>query len=147
MFKSEQLPEHKNLLKSKEDYISADGAIDRFNFNADIKLYARDQKISIPGALKEFFESSQFTEREKGSFALYTSKSANLVDGAVTLIHALQLTEQSASSYNIMIAYFGSSASDPSVWGLSWNIDTMMNWPQGTIMPESRPQLAKIQKV
>lgn len=131
-------------MKSKEEYLRQDGSIERFKFNADIRRAARDSQRPVSGVLKEFFDGSQFTKREMGKFALHTSSQESLVDGAVTLIHALGLTEEQAPSLNILLEYFGASPSDPQILGMSWNIDTMLNWKQGTVMPESRQYLARL---
>ena len=131
-------------IKPKEVYTKPDDSIDRFKFREDILRHARDHQISVSTALKEFFTTSTLTKREMGSFALNATRDQNFVDGTVILIHALGISEEEAPSLNILQEYLGASKTDPQVWGMSWIIDSMLNWKQGTILPESRGQLQKL---
>ena len=131
-------------IKPREVYIKPGDSIDRIKFREEILRYARDRQISVSTALKEFFTTSTFTKREMGRFALSATRDESLVDGTVILIHALGVSEEEAPSLNILQEYIGASKTDPQVWGASWIIDSMLNWKQGTILPESREQLQRL---
>lgn len=128
-------------MRTKKAYIQPNGLIDRQEFNIDIRRHARDNGISLANALKEFFAQAEFSNEEKGKFALYTSTTANLVDSGAVLIHALGITEEEARSPGVLKEYFGARVSDPTMWGASWILDSVMNWPPGTSMPESKHAL------
>lgn len=132
------------MMGSKSVYFKQGVFIDRNKFCSDIKKTARDSKKPIPVILREFFAKEAFTKEEMGLFALYTSANADLVDAAVTLIHALELTEKNAPSLNILVTYFGARPRDSVIWGFSFNIDTALNWKLGTIMPSSKEALENI---
>lgn len=110
--------------------------VDRNRFYADIQGVAITQLHSLGEILRDFFSAEPLlSPKHKGLFALYSSPTANLVHGAVVLIHALGIHQGDAGPQNILVNYLGCSPTDPMVWGASWSVDAMMNWPTGTTMP------------
>ncbi|MFA6043046.1 MAG: hypothetical protein WCV85_00690 [Patescibacteria group bacterium] len=131
-------------MKAKEYYLADAEHVDRSKFRMDILRCAREQGVPVSTVLASFFENGQFTKKEMGTFALNTSSSGNLVEGAVALMHALGVTEETAETMRILEDYIGVSETDPQTWGASWVIDSAMNWPPGTSLASSRAQLAKL---
>lgn len=132
------------MRKKSEYLLDYNGKIDRIKFRPDIIRCARERGVSIPTILAEFFNGEQFTKREMGRFALNVSSTGELVEGSVLLMHALGVTAETAPSMRILEDYIGVSTTDPYIWGVSWIIDSAMNWPPGTSLKNSRVQLAKI---
>lgn len=136
-----ETPEDKrgvNKMRPKEEYFKIDGSIFFSQFNIDIRRAARDCKQPVPVVLRDFFKTTEFSKREMGDFAFGTSHGFSLIEAAVTLVHALGITEEEAPSSNIIVEYFGQSPTDPIVLGDSLRIDTMLNWEQGTVMPQTK---------
>ena len=134
----------RGILKDAKDYVEGE-TINRAKFLEDIKSYAYNFGKSIPQALGVFFEANpQLSKKQKGSFALETSVSGNLIDGAVTLFHTLNITKENASS--VLMEYIGVSLIDPQISAASWNIDRMMNWPIGTSLPDSHKHLEYLKR-
>jgi hypothetical protein len=138
-------------MRSKESYFlrTSCDSIDRLKFRGDLIKVAFEKKCSIATALRQFFVNGQeFSDRERGLFALYSSSQANLVEGAVTLFKALGIDQTQASGevyeHGVVEYYFGVRVSDPSVWYDSWTIDTLMDWPLGTSVPASKDQLKAV---
>jgi hypothetical protein len=138
------LAEHQpNRLKMKHEYLKSDGNIDRHMFRHDLLGQAFSQNISVPRALAIFFSRETFSQREMGSFALDTSATGNLIEGALALFHALEITAEQATEERVLETYFGVSNYDPQMRGASWTIDAGMNWPPGTSLPSSKQELEK----
>lgn len=132
-------------MRTKSEYLLPNGDIDRGRFREDIIRYAREHGMSVPQVLGNFFSNGEFTKKEMGRFALNTSHNGHLIVGTVTLLHALGLvTKDTVSSFRILEDYIQASVTDPAIYSGSWIIDSMMNWPQGTLLPSSCVQLAKI---
>jgi hypothetical protein len=131
----------KLLMESKVDYLLPNGDVIREEFRHDLIKCAHERKVSLYTVLKEFFASGEFTKVEMGRFALNTSASGNLLEGAMALIHVLGVTQETAPAIRVMEDYLGVRQSDPYMWGISWTIDSFMNWPLGTILPSSKRQL------
>ena len=137
-------PSYDFQLKDKGQYLTEAGAVRRAEFRSDLLSQARDNGVSIATVLSHFFKGDSFSEEEMGLFALNTSATGNVIDGAVVLLHALFITPEQASSKQILEKYLGVSPTDPQMWGASWRVDAAMNWPPGTTLPSSRQQLAKM---
>lgn len=128
-------------MKSKAEYLLPNGDVNRNEFRYDLIKSANDRGYPLYTVLKEFFASGEFTKIEMGRFALNTSSSGNLLEGAMALIYVLGVTRETASATKVMEDYLDVRPSDPQMWGASWIIDNFMGWPLGTILPSSRPQL------
>ena len=133
-------------MKPKNYYLNPDGSIKRFVFWEDIMRASGSKGVPVATSLREFFDKSVLSKKEMADFALYTTHNAELIQSAVTLIHSLKITEQEAPSANIIVEYFGNSGIDPAIRGLSWDIDALMNWPLGTVMPDTRKDLSRFQR-
>jgi hypothetical protein len=131
-------------MKSKVYYLLPNGDVIREKFRYDLIKCAHERKVSLCTVLKEFFASGDFTKTEMGRFALNTSASGNLLEGAMALINVLGVTWETASTIRVLEDYLGVSQSDPYMWGISWTIGNFMGWPLGTILPSSRPQLNRM---
>ncbi len=105
---------------------------------------ARERSMPVPEVLSEFFMNEKPKADEMGWFALNVSATRSFIEGTLVLIHALNVDRRTVTGMRLLEDYIGVSATDPSIWAASWTIDNAMNWPQGTILPRSRDQLAKI---
>jgi len=132
-------------MKKKGVYLNPEnGKINRTNFREDLKREARDRNLPISEVLFEFFSQEKFTKEEMGKLALNSSSHGNLIEGTIVLLHALKVEAGTVAELKILEDYIGLSITDPLIWTSSWTIDSMMNWPMGTILPISRNQLQRI---
>ncbi len=135
-----------NAMKPKESYYTAEG-IDRVLFHNDIKMCARSNGMPVPSVLRMFFDSArEITNEEKGSFALCASAKGDIVNGTVILIHALGITKDMAATENVMVNYVKVNDKNPETYANSFQIDSMMCWPEGTVLPASQKSLEAYRK-
>ena len=132
------------MLEHPQSYYSK-GILKRDDFYRDFSESVSESKQPVAEVLRLFFnQDARLTFQQKGQFARAVSPNQNLVHAAVVLLHALNWDIAEATRWNIMVEALMCSETDPFVWGLSWTVDDMMNWPRGTTMSGSVEKARKV---
>lgn len=130
------------VMKDKQFYLSEGGQVNRWIFRNDLHGCAYITNLTAAQVLKEFFDQGSFSRKEMADFALNVSARGELIEGAIVLFKALDITAEQATEERILEKYFGVSEFDATLLALSWQIDLAMDWPPGTCHPASKAILA-----